>query len=106
MERFRRPKTAWFVLLDGGIVVLTILAVSRPADAAIRRRVPLPPRWAVHALLAGTAVIHVSEAAYAGRTARRHGLPAGPWARQTFAVGFPSLIELGRVRREVAATSA
>lgn len=103
MNGFRRPPTAWFVLLDGGIALLTVLAASPSAYRALEQRVPLPPPWALNALLAGTAVIHVGEAAYAGRTARRHGLPVRRWAAQTLAVGFPSLIELGRVRQEVAA---
>jgi hypothetical protein len=96
---FRRPSLAWFALLDGGIVALTTLTVSRRAHRRVRDLVPVPPRRVLAAMLASTAVIHVGEAAYAGRRARRHGMAGRPWALQTLAVGFPSLIELGRSTR-------
>ncbi len=92
-----RPAPGWFVLLDGGVVTLTALVVSPRLDARARQVVPLPSRPVMRALLVGTVVAHVGEAAAAHRTARRHGLPAGAWARQTFAVGFPSLLALRRV---------
>jgi hypothetical protein len=95
---FRRPHPGWFALLDGGIVLLIVFTLSPATRDRLARVVPLPPRRAITALLAATAVIHVGEAAYAGRTAHRRGLPARPWALQTFAVGFPSLLELRKVR--------
>jgi len=92
---FSRPAAGWFVMLDGGIVALSVLSASDPAYGAVRRRLPLPPRSALQGLLAATAVIHLAEAAVAYRTARRRGLPsAGRWARQTLVVGFPSLLKL------------
>jgi hypothetical protein len=94
---FRRPAAGWFALLDGGIVLLVVLACSRRAYGRVSDRLPLPPRPALWSLLGATAVIHVAEAAHAGRAARRSGLPAGPWARQTLAVGFPSLRALRQV---------
>jgi hypothetical protein len=56
-------------------------------------------RW----LLIATGVIHVTEAAVAARNAGRRGLPRRKWGLQTFVVGFPSLLELRRLRRGPAA---
>jgi hypothetical protein len=96
---FARPATGWFVLLDGGIAILTLLASSSQVYNAVRRQVPLPSRPGLRAMLAGTAVIHGLEARHAARTARRHGLPPGRWAAQTCVVGFPSLIQLRRLTK-------
>jgi hypothetical protein len=101
-----RPSWLWFLLLDGGIVVLTKLVVSeRSYDTANNlSKQALPPRNFLKALLVGTAVIHVSEAVAAGRMARRRGLLATRrWQLQTFIVGFPSLLAL---RRSAAVTGA
>jgi hypothetical protein len=96
-----RPSLFWFLLLDGGIVVLTRLAFSRPtyerARAASGDR--LPPREVLYSLLAATAVIHTGEALAAGRMARRRGLSPRGWRLQTFIVGFPSLRALRRTAR-------
>ena len=94
----RRPSWLWFLLLDGGIVVLSRLVFS---DAAYERASELsngmlPPRGALRALLGATAVIHVAEAVAAGRMARRRGLAPARWRLQTFVVGFPSLLALRR----------
>ena len=102
-----RPSWLWFLLLDGGIVVLSRLVFS---DAAYRRaaelsRGALPPRHALRALLGATAVIHVTEAVAAGRMARRAGLPATGWRLQTFVVGFPSLLALRRRAAEASASA-
>jgi hypothetical protein len=96
---FVRPSWAWFALLDGGIVALVLLSTVDGAYAAVAEHspAPFPPRPAVRAILAGTAVIHVVEGVVAGRRARRHGLPARSWGLQTLAVGFPSLLALRRV---------
>ena len=97
-----RPSWLWFLLLDGGIVVLARLVFN---DGAYRRwselsKGALPPRGALRAMLGATAVIHVAEAVAAGRLARRRGLPAGGWRLQTFVVGFPSLLELRKQAAE------
>jgi hypothetical protein len=94
---FARPATGWFLLLDGGIAILTLLASSNQVYDAVRKQVPLPSRPGLRAMLAGTAVIHALEARHAARTARRHGLPPGRWAAQTCVVGFPSLVQLRRL---------
>jgi hypothetical protein len=91
-DTFARPRLGWFLLLDGGIAALTTLSLSQEAYDAASDAVPLPSRSRLQMLLAGTFVIHVVEARVARRRARRHGLPVGRWTRQTFAVGFPSLL--------------
>ncbi len=93
-----RPSVLWFLLLDGGIVVLTKLAFTKSAYVKANEITgdALPPREVLQALLAATVVIHAAEALAAGPMARRRGLPARGWRRQTFVVGFPSLLALRR----------
>lgn len=94
-----RPKWWWFALLDGGIVALFVFSLSDGAHRAVSESgpAPLPPQRVLRGMLAGTALIHAVEAMVAARGARRRGLDAGSWARQTFAVGFPSLLALRRL---------
>jgi Domain of unknown function (DUF4499) len=94
-----RPALAWFVAFDGGIAALTVLALSPSAHAAAQARAPLPARSTLQGLLGVAVALHVGEAVVAHRTAARHGLPAAPWTRQTFVVGFPSLLALRRTVR-------
>ncbi len=96
--RVVRPSLLWFLLLDGGIVLLARLALS---GAAYRRGSEmsgetLPPREVLQALLAATVLIHASEALAAGRMARRRGLSPRGWRLQTLVVGFPSLLAMRR----------
>jgi len=93
-----RPSWLWFLLLDGGIVVLSRLALSKSAydKAADMGGDALPPREVLQVLLVGTAVVHAAESLAAGRMARRRGLPARGWRLQTLIVGFPSLLALRR----------
>ena len=94
-----RPAWLWFLLLDGGIVILTKLALSKGAyeRAGERTGDALPPREVLQVMLVGTVLIHATEAVAAGRMARRRGLPARGWRLQTLIVGFPSLRALRRV---------
>lgn len=98
---FARPALAWFLLLDGGVAALVPLAFSRSAYEKARETVPLPEQSQLRQLVVGTAVVHVGEAAFAYRRAKRLGLgdAAGRWALQTFVVGFPSLLAMRRVAR-------
>ncbi len=91
-----RPSVFWFLLLDGGIVVLTKLALQKRAYVKANEMTgdALPPREVLQALLAATAVIHAAEAVAAGHSARRRGQPAWGWRIQTLIVGFPSLLAL------------
>src|ERR1700728_3188164 len=91
-----RPSWLWFLLLDGGIVVLTKLAVSKTSYDKVGEMTgdALPPRETLQALLIGTAVTHAVEALVAGRLAKKRGLSPGGWRVQTFIVGFPSLLSL------------
>jgi hypothetical protein len=93
-----RPSWLWFLLLDGGIVALTKLAVSKTAYDKVDEMTgdALPPRETLQALLIATAVVHAVEALAAGRMAKRRGLAPGGWRLQTFIVGFPSLRSLRR----------
>ena len=93
-----RPSLFWFLLLDGGIVLLVRLAFDRSAYARALEVSGnrLPPREVLYSLLAATAVIHTAEAVAAGRMARRRGLSPRGWRLQTFVVGFPSLRALRR----------
>ena len=63
----------WFLLLDGGIIALTKLAVSKTAYDKVDDMTgdALPPRETLQAMLIGTAVIHATEALVAGRMAKR-----------------------------------
>jgi Domain of unknown function (DUF4499) len=93
-----RPSWLWFLLLDGGIVILAKLAFSKSAYEMVggKTGAALPPREVLQAMLVGTAVIHATEALAAGRIARRRGLSARGWRLQTLLVGFPSLLALRR----------
>jgi hypothetical protein len=96
----RRPSLFWFLLLDGGIVLLAVLVFSDAAYARARERLEnrLPSRDTLVGLLVATAVIHTVEALAAGRVAGRRGLPARGWRAQTFVVGFPSLLALRKTK--------
>jgi len=96
---FVRPHLAWFLVLDGGVVATTALAFSDSAHAAASQAGPVPSRATARRLVGLIVFLHVGEALVARRLARRYGLPAGRWARQTLAVGFPSLLALRRVVR-------
>lgn len=98
-ETVVRPPLGWFAILDGGVVALTVLALSPAAHAKAQAKVPLPSRRALQGLMGVTAVLHVGESLQARRLARRHGFPTRPWALQTLAVGFPSLLALRRAAR-------
>jgi Domain of unknown function (DUF4499) len=94
-----RPHWLWFVVLDGGILALINIVLNREPYERLRGRAArvLPSYATAQGLLAGTAVIHVAEAVLAARMAQRRGLRRRGWAVQTFAVGFPSLLELRKL---------
>jgi hypothetical protein len=98
-----RPSLFWFLLLDGGIIALTKLALSKSAydKADDLAGDALPPRETLQAMVIGTAVIHVTEALVAGRMAKRRGLSPRGWRLQTLIVGFPSLRALRRTARPI-----
>jgi hypothetical protein len=93
----------WFLLLDGGIIALTKLAVSKSAYDKVDDMTgdALPPRETLQAMLIGTVVIHATEALVAGRMAKRRGISPRGWRLQTLVVGFPSLLTLRRAARPV-----
>ena len=91
----------WFLLLDGGIIALTKLAVSKSSYDKVDAMTgdTLPPRETLQAMLLATAAIHLTEALAAGRMAKRRGLSPRGWRLQTLIVGFPSLFSLRRAAR-------
>lgn len=97
---FARPRLGWFLVLDGGIAVLTTLAFNDQAYRKARDTAPLPEQAQLRQMVVGTAGLHVLEALVARRSARRKGLDpriVRRWTRQTFVVGFPSLLKLRKV---------
>jgi|SRR5580693_3727199 hypothetical protein len=96
-----RPSLFWFALLDGGIVALTKLAVSKTSYDKVNDMAgdALPPRETLQLMVMGTAAIHMTEALVAGRMAKRRGLSPRGWRLQTLVVGFPSLFSLRRTAR-------
>jgi len=94
-----RPSWLWFALIDGGILSLAVLGASESTHASVNDAMPtgLPPQKTLRRMLVGVAVIHLAEARWAGRMARRRGLSPGGWRLQTFVVGFPSLFTLRRI---------
>jgi hypothetical protein len=97
-----RPSWVWFLLLDGGLVLLARLVFSQESYEKARELSgdALPPHRALRALLIGSAVLHIGEAMAAGVMARRRGLPSPRrWQLQTLVVGFPSLLALRRSSR-------
>jgi hypothetical protein len=95
-----RPSFFWFLLLDGGIILLALLVFNEQAYQRAKARMQdrLPPRDTLVGLLVGTAVIHAVESLAAGRIARSRGMSPGGWRVQTFVVGFPSLLALRKTK--------
>ena len=86
-----RPTIGWFLLLDGGLLALTVVALIPPLAARLRARVPLPSDRVLRLVLLGALLTHVAEGLAAGVMARSRGRDAAAWAIQTTIVGFPSL---------------
>ena len=93
-----RPSWLWFLLLDGGIVVLSKLALSKSAydKAGEMSGDALPPARSCRRSSSARWSFTPPRPLAAGRMARRRGLPARGWRMQTFVVGFPSLLALRR----------
>jgi hypothetical protein len=93
-----RPATGWYLLLDGGIVMLVALTLSDRAHQAVARRVSIPSRPALRALAVATAVVHVAEASWAAHVVRREALSRSGrrWVTHVLVVGFPALRSLHR----------
>ena len=82
-DTFTTVDPRWWIANTGGVVLTGVLA------AATRRP-------ALRRIFRAAVAIHVAEAVYSYRAARRAGFTASAprWALQTLAVGFPSLIAL------------
>jgi Transmembrane protein 254 len=99
-----RPSWLWFVLLDGGMVLLATLAFNRRAYERGQEASgdALPPREVLQTMFVTASMVHLVESGVAGRLARRRGLQRpGRWRLQTLVVGFPSLLALRRASRDV-----
>jgi hypothetical protein len=98
-SRIVRPSFGWFLLLDGGLAALAVLAASDGAHQAADEALPsaLPPRPALQRLFVAAVITHLFEAMVARRMARRRGLRSGAWTRQTLVVGFPSILKLRQI---------
>jgi hypothetical protein len=96
-----RPSLFWFLLLDGGLVALAKLALSKSSYDKVGDMTGdvLPPRETLQAMLVGATAIHLAEALVAGRMAKRRGISLRGWRLQTLIVGFPSLLSLRRSTR-------
>lgn len=94
---FERPGLGWFLLLDGGLVNLAALSFNRTYYEKVREVMPMPEQEQLRLLFAGAVLLHAGEAMAARRMARRRGVPSGKWVRQTFIVGFPSLLKLRKI---------
>jgi hypothetical protein len=88
------------IVIRFGTAVTANLALSKRAHDLARELVGerLPPREVFQSLLFLTVLAHAVEALWAGRMARRRGLSPAGWRRQTFRLGFPSLLVLRQVR--------
>ncbi len=93
------PSLGWFLLLDGGMIALAALATSESLHARVSEAAltPLPPQSRLQKLLAAALLTHAGEALIGARMAKRRGLPSSGWTLQTFAVGFPSLLQLRKI---------
>lgn len=89
------PSGFWWAAIGGPLTLLLTLAFVPGAYRIAKGVVPLlPPRTLLRVLVLVVVAIHVGEAAYAYQLAKKHGLNASGWAKQTFIIGFPSLMEL------------
>ncbi len=86
-----RPALGWFLLLDGGLLALLVVALVPPFAARVRRMVPLPSDRVLRAVLLAAIVTHLGEGLAAAIMAGRRGRDVRGWAIQTTIVGFPSL---------------
>jgi hypothetical protein len=89
-----RPALGWWVAILGGLGLLGVLGMHAGAYAVWARYVTgLFSQTQLFRIFVLSYVIHLGEALWARRLARRSGLHASAngWAFQTFLIGFPSL---------------
>ena len=86
-----RPSLAWFLLLDGGLVLLAALALLPGVADRVRAHLPVPSTKVLRTILLLAIVVHLGEGVTAWVLASKRGLDARRWATQTAIVGFPSL---------------
>lgn len=94
-----RPHVGWWVAVLGGMALLAVLAFHAGAYATWCEWVTTAlPQNMLRRIFVIAVGLHVGEATYAVRLARRAGLgeSAGGWFAQTLMLGFPSLRLLRR----------
>lgn len=102
-DRVQRPSVAAFVGILAPLACLVAVALSEAAYTWWTGTLfPLPSRTFLIGLLAAVPVIHLAEAWWVHRTAKRIGLvdSAGGWFRQTFLLGGPSTVLMARAAKE------
>ena len=101
----KRPNLLWRGFVIGGVGTLKVLSLSDAAWEWWEDNVTdAIPRAAIRGIVAGTVVVHVTEAAVARRWVRTAGIDhGGAWVRTTALYGFP---ELRHLRRAIAAERA
>lgn len=89
-----RPALGWWIAIVGGLGLLGVLGLHPGAYALwVRHVTGAFSQSQLLRIFVVSYVIHVGEALWARRLARRSGLnvSANGWAFQTFLIGFPSL---------------
>ncbi len=96
-----RPHAGWWIAIAGGLGALAIVAFHPGAYAFWSAHVTAVfSKPLLQAVFVVSVLLHVGEALYALRLARRLGLDAAAgWFWQTLALGFPSLKLLRRRAR-------
>jgi hypothetical protein len=99
----QRPHLGWWISILFGMSLLGVLAFDGPAYAFWCRAVTaILPQALLRWTFAIAILLHVGEAIYALRLARRSGLEASAvgWFLQTLTLGYPSLGRLRALARE------
>jgi hypothetical protein len=92
-DKVDHPHPIWWALVLGGLTILAWQGFSAPFYAWWTGHInPLPGQSFMRWLFIACAPIHIFEAIYCYRLARRLGLrrSAAGWSAQTFFLGFPS----------------
>ena len=98
-DAFERPPLVWWIVIGIGLGMNALVGLSDSAYSLWCSYVTTAlPQGLIRNIFLGAVVVHLCEAAYAWRLARRVGLKsAAAWTLQTFLIGFPSLSRLREV---------
>ena len=104
-----RPHWIWKIIVWGGLGLLAIMAFSGDFYAMWNRELyQLPAQSTLAWIFVACVPVHLFEALYAYRLARKLGLDAtaASWAWQCFAIGFPATWLLIKRKRAAEASGA